>query len=205
MKNRKASIAAEVLLAALFVIQPAHAAMTLFRWNASPDAVAGYKLHQGTVSGKYTSSVTLPGAGTEGAMDLDPTASRYVAATAYDDNNLESDYSNEILCHPVIVSGAAGGTVSPGGTFFVQDGKIIEFMLTPLKGYRIKALVVNGVSVGNVSTHSLPVGTRTTVTAEFEAIPPPNPPTELHLQVLNQIAADVSRIAAAVAPEGESR
>ena len=62
----------------------AQATQVNFQWNASTGSVAGYKLYKGTVSGTYVSSVTIAGTGTTGSMDLDPAASHYVAATAYD-------------------------------------------------------------------------------------------------------------------------
>lgn len=105
-----------------------------FQWNASTGAVAGYRLHQGTTSGTYTSSQDVPGTGTMGTMEMDPDASRYVAATAYDSAKRESAFSNEILCHPVVVSSTAGGTISPSETFFVQDGRSVTFTVTPDHG-----------------------------------------------------------------------
>jgi hypothetical protein len=93
----------------------AYATQVNFQWNASTGAVSWYKLYQGTVSGTYTTNVTIAGTGTTGSMDLDPSASRYVAATSYDAGSRESAFSNEILCHPVLVSASSGGSILPTG------------------------------------------------------------------------------------------
>jgi hypothetical protein len=151
----------------------AHATQVRFQWNASTGSVAGYKLYQGTRSGTYLSSVTFPGTGTSGVMDLDPAASRYVAATAYDSKNKESAYSNEILCHPVTVSAGANGTISPSGTFFVQNGNTVNFAIRPNAGYRVKSLTVNGVSFGTLTSYPLAVSVKSNVSVAFETIPTP--------------------------------
>lgn len=143
-----------------------------FQWNASSGQVAGYKLYQGTQSGKYLSSATFPGTATTATMDLDPAASRYVAATAYDSSQRESAFSNEILCHPVVASAATGGTLSPSGTFFAQNGGSVTFTLIPNSGYRVSALTVNGNSVGTATSYTLTgITAKTTVVATFEPVP----------------------------------
>ncbi len=150
----------------------AQATQVNFQWNASTGAVAGYKLYQGTVSGTYVSSVTIPGTGTTGSMDLDPASSHYVAATAYDSSQRESAFSNEILCHPVTAAAGTGGAISPSGTFFAQNGSSLTFTLTPNSGYRVNSLLVNGTSVGNVTSYTVAgITSRTTVSAVFEPIP----------------------------------
>jgi hypothetical protein len=72
-------------------------------WDPSPDStVTGYKLHYGTESGSYTESVDV-GNTTSYTLDgLQPNTDYYFAATAYDDQGAESDYSNEISYAPPI-------------------------------------------------------------------------------------------------------
>lgn len=122
--------------------QTAYAVPVRFQWNASSGSVQGYKLYQGVQTGTYLSSTPFPGTGTTGTMELDPSASRYVAATAYDSSNRESAFSNEILCHPVTATATTGGTISPSGAFFVQNGNNVTFTITPSSGYRLTALQV---------------------------------------------------------------
>ncbi|MHC1745388.1 MAG: PKD domain-containing protein [Syntrophobacteraceae bacterium] len=153
----------------------AQATLVNFQWNASTGAVAGYKLYQGTTSGSYDllKTTTVPGTGTTGSMDLEPAASHYVAAKAYDSSQRESAFSNEILCHPVTVTAGAGGAISPGGTFFAQNASNVTFTLTPNSGYRVNSLLVNGTSVGGVTSYTVSgITSGTTVSAVFEPIPP---------------------------------
>jgi hypothetical protein len=161
-----------------------------FQWNASTGTVAGYRLYQGTVSGTYTTNVTVPGTGTTGTMDMDPAASRYVAATAYDSANRESAFSNEILCHPVVVTASAGGTVSPSGSFFAQNGKDVTLTVTPDLTHRVLSVTVDGraLSAPYVITG---VSKRTAVDVQFDPLPP-SPPTLF--QVVQQIATALDRI-----------
>ncbi len=165
------------LFAALFVLigfaTGAQATLVNFQWNASTGPVAGYKLYRGLASGQYTASVQLQGTGTTGSMDLDPASSWYVAATAYDSSNQESAYSNEILCHPITASAGTGGTISPNGTFFAQQGSNVTFTLTPNSGFRVSSLIINGSSVGNVTSYTLSgFSGKVTVSAVFEPVPP---------------------------------
>ena len=153
----------------------ANAVAVKFQWNASTGSVAGYKLYQGVQSGTYLTSVRFSGTGTTGTMDLDPAASRYVAATAYDSSEKESAFSNEILCHPVTASAGTGGTIAPSGDFFVQNGNSVTFTITPSSGYKLVGLSVNGVartdvvSTASVSTYTVSgLSTKTRVVAAFE-------------------------------------
>ncbi|MHC1743206.1 MAG: PKD domain-containing protein [Syntrophobacteraceae bacterium] len=154
----------------------AHAVAVKFQWNASTGAVAGYKLYQRTQAGSYgTASVTLPGTGTSGTMEMDPAESRYVAAKAYDSSNKESAFSNEILCHPVTASTGTGGAITPSGDFFVQNGNSVTFIITPNPGYKLVGLSVGGVArtdvvpTSSVSSYAVSgINTKTRVVVAFE-------------------------------------
>lgn len=74
------------------------------KWDANSEAdLAGYKVYQSTISGKYTVPVKVM-AGTpaspvyEGVVtdDSDKVVTYYFVVTAYDTGGLESDYSNEV-------------------------------------------------------------------------------------------------------------
>jgi hypothetical protein len=72
-------------------------------WDPSPDStVAGYKLHYGTESGNYTESVDVGNTTSYTLDSLQPNTEYYFAATAYNDEGAESDYSNEISHAPPI-------------------------------------------------------------------------------------------------------
>ena len=65
-------------------------------WDASPSAaVAGYRVYYGTNSRAY-SYVTNAGLALNQSLALPYRARWFFAATAYDSNGLESDYSNEV-------------------------------------------------------------------------------------------------------------
>lgn len=86
-------------LAATLPFSPnAFAAGVILAWDPSPDAgIAYYRLHYGTASGVYTSS-TNAGLATTATVDgLVAGTTYYFGATAVGTNQLESDFSNEIV------------------------------------------------------------------------------------------------------------
>jgi hypothetical protein len=95
----------------------ANARTETLRWeHPSPSQVAGYYVHYGPSSGSYTTQidVALPPPNADGTYSYDMVvpddAELYVAVTAYDAQNQESDYSNEQLCAP---DQTGGGTQPP--------------------------------------------------------------------------------------------
>ncbi|MHC1744521.1 MAG: PKD domain-containing protein [Syntrophobacteraceae bacterium] len=190
------------LFCLLAVAVEAEAIPVKFQWNASTGSVAGYKIYQGIQSGAYLSSATFPGTGTSGTMDLDPSASRYVAAKAYDSSQRESAFSNEILCHPVTVSASAGGTISPGGTFFVQDGGNVTFTLSASSGYQVSSLLINGRSVGSATSYTMTGVTGiSTVTATFA----PGPANTFTISVASPTNGSISPSGTVPVSPGGSR
>jgi hypothetical protein len=74
-----------------------------FTWqpNTEPN-LAGYKIHHGVASGEYDSVVDaqLPALDDQGRVKFCHTyqnTDMYFAATAYDSDNFESDYSSEVF------------------------------------------------------------------------------------------------------------
>ncbi len=67
-------------------------------WDANdePD-LAGYRLYYGLSSGNYSSSVDVGNQTTYIITGLDPAATYYIAAIAYNLTGTESDYSNEVI------------------------------------------------------------------------------------------------------------
>ncbi len=63
--------------------------------NSEPD-LAGYKLYYGSAGGDYSYSIDVGNQTTYTLTGLQPGATYYAAATAYNLSGLESDYSNEI-------------------------------------------------------------------------------------------------------------
>ena len=66
-------------------------------WDASTSTnVANYKIYFGTARGSYTQVVSAGPVTQTTITGLTPGTTYFLAATACDDNGLESDYSNEI-------------------------------------------------------------------------------------------------------------
>src|SRR5437879_3981004 len=65
-------------------------------WDPNPDpSVAGYNLYYGTTSGNYGTFIHAGTATTATASNLVEGATYYFAATDYDTNAIESDFSTE--------------------------------------------------------------------------------------------------------------
>ena len=83
--------------------------------------------------------------------------------------------------HIVVATTGSGGTISPQGSVAVPEGGQKAFVITPNFGFRIKDVLVNGVSVGARSAFAFEeVRSDQMIYAEFERIddgkPPPTPP-----------------------------
>lgn len=89
------------------------------------------------------------------------------------------------LGDPRIVTASAGanGTISPDGAYPATEGDVITFTITPDGGYNVADVLVDGMSVGAVSSYDLTVTGDNTIDASFTAAPPaadttaPNAPT----------------------------
>lgn len=71
-----------------------------FAWDANTEKnLAGYKIHYGTKPRQYDKVVDIPdkSAVTGVVTKLEPGVTYYFAATAYDTDGFESDYSDEIV------------------------------------------------------------------------------------------------------------
>ena len=87
------------IILVLLMISYAPAAQKVFTWDANTEAdLAGYRLYMSNTSGSYgtTPIATIP-AGTETLnYDVSPDGTYYFVMTAYDTNDNESGYSNEV-------------------------------------------------------------------------------------------------------------
>jgi len=83
-------------------------------WDANPDpSVAGYKLYYGTASGNYGTVIPAGTATTATASNLTEGATYYFAATDYDTNGFESDFSTEVAYTVPITSSNRAPTLDP--------------------------------------------------------------------------------------------
>lgn len=65
-------------------------------WDPNPEGqAAGFKLYWGMASGNYSSSTNV-GTNTTWTLSGLPYGTNYFAATSYDTNGVESDFSNEV-------------------------------------------------------------------------------------------------------------
>jgi hypothetical protein len=79
----------------------ANAAQVTLAWdkNLEPD-IAGYKMHYGTASGRYDYSVNVGNSTSCNISGLTEGTTYYFSATAYNNQNIESDFSQEITYRP---------------------------------------------------------------------------------------------------------
>ena len=79
-------------------------------WNANtePD-IAGYKIYYGFSSRQYSTVINVGNQTTYTLTGLDDIKTYYIAATAYNLDNLESDYSTEIVATASSSGGGGGG------------------------------------------------------------------------------------------------
>jgi flagellar hook assembly protein FlgD len=74
----------------------------------------------------------------------------------------------------ITASAGAGGAISPTGTVAVNFGDSRTFMITPSNGYGIASVLVDGSSVGAVSSYPFSsISANHTITASFVDITPP--------------------------------
>jgi hypothetical protein len=97
LKNRVSSAFAALCLLALSSLSAFAAPSITLAWDPSADpSVAGYKVYYGVASRNYTNSVSAGSATTVTISNLVVGTTYYFAATAYDTNGIESDYSSEV-------------------------------------------------------------------------------------------------------------
>jgi len=76
----------------------AYAADVTLAWDANTEEdLAGYNLHYGITSGNYTQHIDVGNVIEYTITGIDPYTTYYYAATAYDVDGNESDYSNEVI------------------------------------------------------------------------------------------------------------
>ena len=105
-----------VLLVALLISVWARAEQVTLAWDANtePD-LAGYKVHYGTASGSYTTSVDVHKVTTAIVTGLTAGQTYYFAATAYNAANNESGYSNQVSYTVPAPNGAPATPATPSG------------------------------------------------------------------------------------------
>jgi chitinase len=117
-----------VLLVALLISVWARAEQVTLAWDANtePD-LAGYKVHYGTVSGSYTTSLDVHKVTTSSIGTLTAGQTYYFAVTAYNSSNKESGYSNQVSYSIPAPNGAPATPATPTGASSALVGASIAF------------------------------------------------------------------------------
>ena len=91
--------------------------------NSEPD-LAGYQIYYGTASRSYRYSIDVGNVTTYTLLGLTQGVTYYIAVTAYDSSNNESDYSNEVsgsvaetVTSPTVLSGPTSGVSGNSYTY----------------------------------------------------------------------------------------
>jgi chitinase len=102
-----------VLLSALLISLLARAEEVTLAWNANTETdLAGYKIHYGTSSCTYTTSLDVHNVTTYTVTGLSAGQTYFFAASAYNASGLQSGHSNEVS-HTIPATNAAPSTPSP--------------------------------------------------------------------------------------------
>jgi hypothetical protein len=99
------------------------------------------------------------------------------SATSYTFSNIVADHTIRATFQPVAqtftvtASAGTGGTIAPNGVITVTEGQERTFSISPASGYEILDVLVDGVSVGPVSSYAFPdVAADHTISASFAAL-----------------------------------
>jgi hypothetical protein len=130
-------------------------AQVTLAWDVSPSpGVTGYKVHYGTSSRNYQVVVDVGNATTCTLTDFQGGSVYYFAATAYDGSGNESGYSDQVICISISASAGPNGSISPGGIDLVPQGASRTYAITPNPGYQVTDVLVDGISVGAMSSYT---------------------------------------------------
>jgi len=77
---------------------------------------------------------------------------KYTIVSVKEDHEIVATFA--ISTFSIIASAGPGGSITPSGTITVNYIPNLTFTITPDEGYRIKDVIVDGVSVGAVSTYT---------------------------------------------------
>ncbi len=151
------------------------AAQVTLAWDANADpAVAGYKLYYGTASRIYGTPVDVGKVTQYTLTGIQEGANAYFAVTAYDASRNESAFSTELACFTLVPAPGVNGSISPSITAVVARGMNQTFAITPASGFAVADVLVNGVSVGAVSSYALSnISANYSITARFTTIQTP--------------------------------
>jgi len=105
-----------------------------------------------------------------------PTGSyTYIFENVQSDHTIQAVFAPGVLQYVITASAGTGGTIDPSGDVLVPQFGTQSFTITPNTGYHIKDVLVDGVSVGAVSTYTFTnVAANHTIEATFADTNCPN-------------------------------
>jgi hypothetical protein len=168
---------ASIILILTMIATLAHSAEVEIQWKSVPEA-DGYNVYYGTESQTYQAPDRIPDPSqTTHKLTLDP-GIYYFAITAFNQYG-ESSFSTEVSAtipepvgvstYTITASAGANGSISPSGAVSVNEGTDQGFTISPSSGYKVLDVLVDGASVGAVSTCSFrSVDANHTIEAVFE-------------------------------------
>ncbi len=166
-----------VLLTCLFLwggSGQSHAAQVTLGWDAVPDpALAGYKLYYGYASQTYGPPVDVGNVTRYTLTGIQEGINCYFAVTAYDTSGNEGAHSEELECFTLVPAAVANGVISPDSAVVVSRGMSRSFTFAPAAGYSVTNVLVDGASVGAVSSYTFSnVTAAHTIAASFATTQP---------------------------------
>jgi len=108
-------IVSACLFTPVYSVQAVYSAQVTLEWQASSGYIAGYNVYQGTSSKDYDVTLDVGNWTSVTISDLEDGAAYYFSVTAYDLQDNESGYSNEVCinCASQNATNSSGG----GGCF----------------------------------------------------------------------------------------
>jgi hypothetical protein len=110
----------------------------------------------------------------------------------YTFNNVTSDKTIsatfETLTHSIKASAESGGSITPAGEILITDGGSQTFTITPVTGYKIQDVIVDGESKGEISTYTFKdITSSHTIAVTFEAIVNSKPDPDPHIIEMGEV------------------
>jgi hypothetical protein len=172
-----------LLVMALFVCfhGPAQAAQVTLAWDANVPAPEGYRLFQRAEGGSYNYSAPVWSGTTASCTisNLADSTTYYYVVRAFVGSDVSGD-SNEVTFrydppvatnYTITASAGSNGTISPAGGTTVAANGSQSYTITPNTGYQIASVLVDGASVGAVSSYTFSaVNANHTISATFTAL-----------------------------------